>query len=108
MDYQTVNASDMHTCDLLRGDAEKRGQTVTFTHDPAQKWYYLDQQRTDEVTVIKIWDNSSDPGISKCTRNPAVSMGTFTDVLQFVLTRPSTIQMRPRTWSRGKVWKLDV
>lgn len=78
MDYQTVNTSDMHTCDLLRGDAEKRGQTVTFTHDPAQKWYYLDQQRTDEVTVIKIWDNSKDPGISKCTCNPAVSKGTFT------------------------------
>lgn len=81
MDYQTVNTSDMHTCDLLRGDAEKRGQTVTFTHDPAQKWYYLDQQRTDEVTVIKIWDNSKDPGISKfCAHSAFNNPNTPPDV----------------------------
>ncbi|KAJ5514132.1 hypothetical protein N7463_003684 [Penicillium fimorum] len=31
-------------------------RTVTFVHADEQKWYYLDKQQTDEVTVIKIWD----------------------------------------------------
>ncbi|KAH7303236.1 O-methyltransferase-domain-containing protein [Stachybotrys elegans] len=60
MDYQTVRPDEMYPCDLLRGENEFRGQTATFTHSANQKWYYLDKQRTNEVTVIKIWDSNSD------------------------------------------------
>lgn len=65
MDYQTTRANDMYVCDLFSGKYEERGQTATFTHSDQQKWYYLDQQETNEVTVIKIWDSSSQD-ISKC------------------------------------------
>lgn len=29
------------------------------SHDNAQKWYYLNKHNTDEVTIIKIWDNKN-------------------------------------------------
>ncbi|KIX09588.1 uncharacterized protein Z518_00668 [Rhinocladiella mackenziei CBS 650.93] len=57
MDFRTCPPETLLNCDLLRGALEKRGQTVTFTHSDQQQWYYLDAHRTDEVTVIKIWDN---------------------------------------------------
>jgi hypothetical protein len=60
MDYRSLSPSDMHPCDLLRGQYEERGQTVTFCHNATQRWYYLDAHRTDEVTLIKIWDSKED------------------------------------------------
>jgi hypothetical protein len=64
MDFQTLDQADMHPCDLWRNQFEERGQTVTFTHNPDQHWYYLDKHRVDEVSIIKIWD-SKDDGIAK-------------------------------------------
>ena len=44
-----------------------RGQTLAFSHADDQQWYYLDGHRTDEVTMIKIWDN--DDGLAaKCKK----------------------------------------
>jgi hypothetical protein len=57
MDFQTLDPADVHPCDLRRHQFEERGQTVTFTHNPEQRWYYLDKQRIDEASIIKIWDN---------------------------------------------------
>jgi len=54
MDCPTIGPSNMHPCDLLRVENEERGQTATFTYSDDQKWYYLDKQKTNEVTVIKI------------------------------------------------------
>ncbi|KAF1998236.1 methyltransferase [Amniculicola lignicola CBS 123094] len=56
MDYQTAKETDMHPCDLLKGVSEERGQTATFTQAEDQKWYYLSNQKSNEVTMIKIWD----------------------------------------------------
>ncbi|OTB04090.1 hypothetical protein M426DRAFT_321185 [Hypoxylon sp. CI-4A] len=64
MDYQTAKASEMQPCNLLNEDDEERGQTATFTYSKDQKWYYLDKQKTNEVTVIKIWDSRTD-GVSR-------------------------------------------
>ncbi|KAJ4390993.1 hypothetical protein N0V93_004592 [Gnomoniopsis smithogilvyi] len=60
MDYRSVNDHDMHICDLLKDKYEVRGQTTTFTYSDKHSWYYLPEQRTNEVTVIKIWDNKLD------------------------------------------------
>lgn len=57
MDFQTLSQSDVHNCDLWRHQFEERGQTVTYTQNEAQKWYYLDKHEVDEVTMIKIWDS---------------------------------------------------
>ncbi|KAI0402333.1 S-adenosyl-L-methionine-dependent methyltransferase [Xylaria palmicola] len=64
MDYQSVRLSDMHPCDLLAGEDEERGQTVTFTYSAEQAWYYLDRQGNSEVTAVKIWDSDAS-GVSK-------------------------------------------
>ncbi|RYP04561.1 hypothetical protein DL764_004369 [Monosporascus ibericus] len=63
MDYRSVKPSDMYPCDLLKGEYEERGQTATFTYSDQHKWYYLDRQETNEVTIIKIWDSRTD-GVS--------------------------------------------
>jgi hypothetical protein len=60
MDFRSLSASDIHPVDLWRHQYEERGQTVAFTHANSQKWYYLDKHRTDEVTMIKIWDSKDD------------------------------------------------
>jgi hypothetical protein len=65
MDYQSAKATEILPCDLLKDTFEERGQTATFTYSKQQKWYYLDKQRTDEVTVVKIWDSKND-GTSNC------------------------------------------
>lgn len=81
MDYQSVKPSDMYPCDLLKQDYEERGQTATFTYSDQQKWYYLDKQKTNEVTVIKIWDNKTE-GVSKCMCSYAdgvVSLSVYDD-----------------------------
>ncbi|KAI0886474.1 S-adenosyl-L-methionine-dependent methyltransferase [Annulohypoxylon maeteangense] len=70
MDYRTIGPSAMHQCDLLAGKDEVRGHTATFTHSDKQKWYYLNRHRTDEVTLIKIWDNKTD-GVSRCCAHTA-------------------------------------
>ena len=31
---------------------------MNFTYADDQKWYYLKEHRPDEVTMLKIWDNS--------------------------------------------------
>lgn len=65
MDYQSVEPSEMHPCDLLKDKYEVRGQTATFTYSDKHKWYYLDKQQTNEVTLIKIWDSKASD-VSKC------------------------------------------
>lgn len=60
MDYRSLSPSNIHPCDIWRGQYEYRGQTVAFSHTDGHKWYYLDRHRTDEVTMIKIWDSKED------------------------------------------------
>jgi hypothetical protein len=57
MDYRTCDPNLIYPTDLLDKADDYRGQTVTFGHADEQRWYYLDHQRPDEVTMIKIWDN---------------------------------------------------
>ncbi|KAI0549793.1 hypothetical protein F4679DRAFT_545560 [Xylaria curta] len=64
MDFTTLDAKHVHPCDLWRGKYEERGQTVTVEHHPDQKWWYLEGHRSDEVTLLKIWDSCSDRRIA--------------------------------------------
>jgi len=57
MDTRSVSAKDVFPVDLLKHQYEERGQTVAVCHQTDQKWWYLSGHRTDEVTMIKIWDN---------------------------------------------------
>lgn len=60
MDYRSCQPDLIHPTDLLDKADGYRGQTVTFGYSKEQQWYYLDGHRTDEVTLIKIWDNKAD------------------------------------------------
>ncbi|KAL5364133.1 hypothetical protein BJX96DRAFT_168046 [Aspergillus floccosus] len=60
MDYRSCDTGLIYPTDLLDKTDDFRGQTVTFSYDEKQKWYYLDGHRTEEVTLIKIWDNKED------------------------------------------------
>ncbi|RWA08683.1 hypothetical protein EKO27_g6418 [Xylaria grammica] len=64
MDYATLDAENVHPCDLWRGQYEERGQTVTIEHNANQKWWYLEGHRPDEVTLLKIWDSWGHHGIA--------------------------------------------
>ncbi|KAF2179239.1 methyltransferase [Zopfia rhizophila CBS 207.26] len=60
MDYQTVKPSEVHPTNIFKQKNDFIGQTVGINHSPDQKWYYLNQQSPEEVTLIKIWDNKED------------------------------------------------
>jgi hypothetical protein len=106
MDYRSCSASDMHPCDLLRGEFEERGQTATFTHTEDQKWFYLDKQTTSEVTLVKIWDNK--PDSSQCKPLLGSLWAGVANVHKFARTWHSIIRIRHRTYRLEKVWRLDA
>lgn len=102
MDYQSAKPSDMQPCDLLKGKKEELGQTATFVFSDKHKWFWLDEQQTDEVTVIKIWDSKTD-GTSRCMSAEQVDFAIDANNAQFVHTLHSVIQMLRRTVSLGRV-----
>ncbi|CZT23692.1 uncharacterized protein RCC_09406 [Ramularia collo-cygni] len=57
MDFTSLKSNNYHPTNLYRNRFEIRGQSCNISHDPSQRWYYLDSQRNDEITFIKIWDN---------------------------------------------------
>ncbi|KAI1821873.1 methyltransferase [Xylaria intraflava] len=63
MDYRTIKEAEIHPTSIFREKFEIQGSTVSVNHSEVQKWYYLDQQRTNEVTFIKIWDSKD--GVAK-------------------------------------------
>lgn len=60
MNYQTLSPSHIHPTSLFSIREELQGQTVGINYSPDQRWYYLEKQRPDEVTLVKIWDNKED------------------------------------------------
>ncbi|EFR00295.1 hypothetical protein MGYG_03297 [Nannizzia gypsea CBS 118893] len=62
MDCTTLQKADIHPTKLYRGRFELRGETVSISHNEGQRWYYLDKQQTDEITMIKIWDSKDVAG----------------------------------------------
>lgn len=68
MDSRSLTEPNVHPTNIFKYQYELQGQTVSITHSPDQRWYYLDQQQTNEVTFIKIWDNQ-DNAIAKREEN---------------------------------------
>jgi hypothetical protein len=64
MDYSTLSPSQTHPCCLYSKEHHLQGQTVGINYAEGQKWYYLSEQRPDEVTLVKIWDSKADA--AKC------------------------------------------
>ncbi|KAI1176307.1 hypothetical protein F4777DRAFT_547112 [Nemania sp. FL0916] len=66
MDSRTLTESNVHPTNIFKYQYELQGQTISITHSPEQRWYYLDQQQTNEVTFIKIWDNQEHATAKLC------------------------------------------
>lgn len=68
MDGRSLKENHVHPTNIFKHQYNLQGQTVSISHSPEQTWYYLDQQKTDEVTFIKIWDSRDDVP-SKCEQS---------------------------------------
>ncbi|KAI0107202.1 hypothetical protein GGR51DRAFT_571132 [Nemania sp. FL0031] len=66
MDSRSLKELNIHPTNIFKYQYELQGQTVSITHSPDQRWYYLDQQQTNEVTFIKIWDNQDNATAKLC------------------------------------------
>jgi hypothetical protein len=70
MDVQTLQVSDILPTYLWKNQYEFTGSTMSISHQESQSWYYLDHQRTDELTFIKIWDNSKEVAATREFSSP--------------------------------------
>ncbi|MFT4437480.1 CmcJ/NvfI family oxidoreductase [Caballeronia sp. 15715] len=70
-DARSIAANDLVPSDLVYKD--KVGETFSFTHNPAHRWYYFPKLRPDEALLLKIYD-SRDDGTARLTAHTA-----FTD-----------------------------
>jgi hypothetical protein len=57
MDFQSIKSAQVHPTNIFRQREDSTGQTVGINYSLEQKWYYLEEQTPEEVTLIKIWDN---------------------------------------------------
>jgi hypothetical protein len=106
MDYQTIKPSEVHPTNIFRERHEFIGQTVSINHAPEQKWYYLDRQMPEEVTLIKIWDNKED--VARCKAALQFEMRHDADCPQCVPTVHSSTRMDLKRKCRGRVLKLGA
>jgi len=67
-DARSIAASDLIASDLVYPDWT--GETYSFAYNPDHRWYYVPQQRTDEVTLLKIYDSQTD-GVARLTAHTA-------------------------------------
>ncbi|SAL67684.1 hypothetical protein AWB69_07829 [Caballeronia udeis] len=67
-DARSISASDLVPSDLVYKD--KVGETFSFTHNPAHRWYYFPKLRPDEALLLKIYDSRND-GTARLTAHTA-------------------------------------
>jgi hypothetical protein len=75
-DARSIAANDLVPSDLVYKD--KVGETFSFTHDPAHRWYYFPKLRPDEALLLKIYD-SRDDGTARLTAHTAFEDPTTPD-----------------------------
>jgi hypothetical protein len=67
------DARSIEPADLLAGDLvypDWIGETYSFAYSPKHRWYCVPNQRTDEVTLLKIYDSATD-GTARLTAHTA-------------------------------------
>ena len=56
-DGSTIQKDDLIICDNIQ--KTRLGETLLPLYNPNAKWYYLNRHRSDELTIIKIFDSDS-------------------------------------------------
>ena len=67
-DARSIAGSDLVPSDLVYKD--KVGETFSFAHNPAHRWYYFPKLRPDEALLLKIYDSRND-GTARLTAHTA-------------------------------------
>jgi hypothetical protein len=67
-DARSIATQDLLPSDLVYPDWT--GETYSFAWNPKHRWYYVPRQRTDEVTLLKIYDSQTD-GTARLTAHTA-------------------------------------
>jgi hypothetical protein len=67
-DARSIAPEDLVPSDLVYPD--KVGETYSFLHNPAQRWYWFPRLRSDEPLLLKIYD-SRDDGTARLTAHSA-------------------------------------
>ncbi|MDR6859904.1 CmcJ/NvfI family oxidoreductase [Variovorax guangxiensis] len=67
-DARSIAPEDLVPSDLVYRD--KVGETYSFLHNPAHRWYWFPKLRPDEVLLLKIYDSRSD-GTARLTAHTA-------------------------------------
>jgi hypothetical protein len=67
-DAQSIDPADLIPTDLVYPD--KVGETYSFRHNSAHRWYYFPEQAPDEVLLLKIFDSRTD-GTARLTAHTA-------------------------------------
>ena len=67
-DAQSIEPGDLVPTDLVYPD--KVGETYSFRHNAAHRWYYFPDQAPDEVLLLKIFDSRTD-GTARLTAHTA-------------------------------------
>ncbi|GAA5863124.1 hypothetical protein JCM8547_002805 [Rhodosporidiobolus lusitaniae] len=73
MDFRTLDVEqDLRATDLiLSNEGNRKGENYSVLHNPAQKWYFLQDQTPEECVVFKIYDSLNEPGIAQLTPHSA-------------------------------------
>jgi hypothetical protein len=67
-DARSIEPADLLASDLVYPDWT--GETYSFAYNPKHRWYYVPNQRVDEVTLLKIYDSRTD-GTARLTAHTA-------------------------------------
>ena len=62
-DARSVAPQDLVASDLVFRD--RRGETYNVVHNPAQRWFYAPEMRTDEVLLLKCFDSRDDGAVAR-------------------------------------------
>jgi len=54
-DYSTIDLNDLESTDVIH--KERIGESLRLYHNRSQRWYYLSDQNTDEVTIFRNTDS---------------------------------------------------
>lgn len=69
-DFRTVDpVNDVVATDLIY--PERTGETYSVKHNPAQKWYWVSEQQTDEVILLKCYESEIAKGRALFTPHSA-------------------------------------
>ena len=68
-DWRTLDARDLVPVQYYYPD--RTGATFSVRYNPAHRWWYLSEQRPDEITLIKCFDSETGEGCARLTPHTA-------------------------------------